>query len=50
MIKPSKVKFISPKLEKEFDSLKDNDPIKKSLIRAIKELQENVYYNPNALF
>jgi Txe/YoeB family toxin of Txe-Axe toxin-antitoxin module len=43
MIKPSKVKFISPKLEKEFNSLLDNDPIKKSIVRAIRNLQENAY-------
>ena len=43
MIKSSKVKFISPKLEKEFNSLKDNDPIKKSLIRVIRILQQNAY-------
>jgi len=43
MIKPSKVKFISPKLEKEFNSLSDNDPIKKSILRTIKGLQQNAY-------
>lgn len=43
MIKPSKVKFISVKLEGEFNSLKENDPIKKSLSRAINSLQQNAY-------
>ena len=32
MIKPSKVKFISEKLEMAFNSLLDEDPIKKSII------------------
>jgi Txe/YoeB family toxin of Txe-Axe toxin-antitoxin module len=43
MIKSSKVKFISKKLEKEFNSLKDDDPIKKSLIKAIHSLRQNAY-------
>ncbi len=43
MIKSSKIKFISPKLEKEFNSLEYNDPIKKALLRAIKNIQENAY-------
>ncbi len=43
MIKPSKVKFISLKLEKEFNSLKDSDPIKKSILRTVGSLQQNAY-------
>jgi uncharacterized protein YneF (UPF0154 family) len=43
MIKLAKVKFASEKLLKEFNSLKDNDPIKKQLIRAIHKLGENAY-------
>jgi Txe/YoeB family toxin of Txe-Axe toxin-antitoxin module len=43
MIKPSKVKFISIKLQDEFNSLKENDPIKKALSRAIMGLQQNVH-------
>ena len=38
MIKPSKVVFISDELEKNFNSLKENDPIKKAMIRAIRDL------------
>ena len=43
MIKPSKVVFISDQLEKDFNKLKDNDPIKKGIIRAIKDLQQNAF-------
>jgi hypothetical protein len=44
MKKPSKVVFIDNKLENAFHSLKDDDPIKKSMIRAIKDLGENAFY------
>lgn len=40
MIKPSKVVFISDELEKDFNELKDDDPIKKGIIRAIRDLRE----------
>ena len=43
MIKPSKVVFISDELEKDFNELKEDDPIKKSMIRAIKVLKENAF-------
>ena len=43
MIKPSKVVFISDELEKDFNSLKEDDFIKKGLIRAIKDLKENAF-------
>ncbi len=43
MIKPSKVVFISDELEKDFNELKDDDPIKKGIIRAIKDLRENAF-------
>ena len=43
MIKPSKVKFISDELEKDFNLLKDDDFIKKAIIRAIKDLKENAF-------
>lgn len=43
MKKPSKVVFIEDKLEDSFNSLNDNDPIKKSIIRAIKDLRENAF-------
>lgn len=43
MIKPSKVVFISDELEQNFNSLKEDDPIKKAMIRAIKDLKENAF-------
>ena len=43
MIKPSKVVFINKKLEVSFNSLKENDPIKKSIIRAIHDLRQNAF-------
>ena len=43
MIKPSKVVFISDELEKNFNILKDNDPIKKGIIRAIMDLKQNAF-------
>jgi Txe/YoeB family toxin of Txe-Axe toxin-antitoxin module len=44
MIKPSKVKFISEKLQENFNSLSEDDPIKKSIKRAIKDLQDNAFF------
>lgn len=43
MIKPSKVVFISDELERNFNELKDEDPIKKGMVRAIKDLKENAF-------
>ncbi|QQG39081.1 MAG: hypothetical protein HYS32_01320 [Candidatus Woesearchaeota archaeon] len=43
MIKPSKVVFISDELEKDFNKLKEEDPIKRGIIRAIKDLKENAF-------
>lgn len=43
MKKPSKVVFISDDLEKSFYSLKENDPIRKAIVRAIKDLQKNAF-------
>jgi len=43
MIKQSKVVFISDELEKDFNELKNDDPIKKGMIRAIKDLQQNAF-------
>ena len=49
MIKSSKVVFISEELERDFNSLKENDPIKKAMIRAIHDLQENAFFwNPDS--
>ena len=43
MIKASRVVFISDELEKNFHSLKEDDPIKKSIVRAIKDLKQNAF-------
>jgi hypothetical protein len=41
MIIPSKVKFIDLELEKAFNELSEEDPIKKALIRAIQNIRED---------
>ena len=41
MNKPSTVVFIDDKLDEIFNSLRDDDPIKKGIIRAIQDLREN---------
>jgi hypothetical protein len=41
MKKPSRVKFRDKELEKAFNSLSNKDPIKKALIRAIKNIKED---------
>jgi hypothetical protein len=46
-MKPEKVVFIDENLEKSFNDLNEIDPIKKSLIRAIKTLQENAFSGRN---
>lgn len=43
MIKPSKVVFICDELEKDFNELKDDNPIKKGMVRAITDLRENAF-------
>ncbi len=43
MIKPSRVVFISDELEDNFNSLPENDFVKKSIIRAIKDLKQNAF-------
>ena len=43
MKKPSKVVFINDKLEISFNSLKEDDFVKKSMIRAIHDLRENAF-------
>ncbi|MBU1198895.1 MAG: hypothetical protein KKF46_05690 [Nanoarchaeota archaeon] len=43
MKKPSKVVFINDKLENSFNSLKEDDFVKKSIIRAIHDLRENAF-------
>jgi|SRR3989338_4055497 len=41
MTSPSTVKFIDEELEKAFNSLSDEDPIKKAIIRAIQNIKED---------
>jgi hypothetical protein len=41
MIISSRVKFIDSELEKAFNNLSDNDPIKKALIKAIQNIMED---------
>ncbi len=43
MINPSKVVFISDELENSFNSLPEDDFIKKSIIKAIKDLRQNAF-------
>ena len=43
ILKSSEVIFANNKLENSFNKLKDNDEIKKYLIRAIKDIQLNAY-------
>ena len=43
MLKPSKVVFISDDLERSFHALPHDDPTKKSIVRAIKDLHENAF-------
>lgn len=42
-MKPSKVKFISEELEKEFNALEENDPIKKGIKKAIQDLKQDAF-------
>lgn len=43
MILASKVVFLNKKLEREIISLDENDPIRKSVSRAVKDLRENAF-------
>ncbi len=52
-MKPSKVKFISEKLEEEFKRLEEDDPIKKAIKKAIRDLQQDAFFGiqiPKRLF
>ena len=41
-MKPQKVKFIDASLERAWNNLNENDPTKKALIKAIKDIKEIV--------
>ena len=43
MIKPSKVVFMDDKLEESFNSLNEDDPIRKGIVRAIRDLRNNAF-------
>ena|SRR3989344_5409076 len=43
MIKPSRVVFISDELEASFNSLSEDDFVKKSIIKAIRDLKQNAF-------
>ncbi|MBM3199352.1 type II toxin-antitoxin system YoeB family toxin [Candidatus Woesearchaeota archaeon] len=43
MIKPSKVVFINDELEKDYNSLKENDFVKKAIKKAIQDLKQNAF-------
>ena len=43
MIKPSQVVFINDGLEKNFNALRDDDFLKKAIIKAIHDLRENAF-------
>jgi hypothetical protein len=38
---PSKVVFVDAELEKAFNSLGENDPVKKALVKAIENIRED---------
>ncbi len=42
-MKPSKVKFIEEKLEKDFKNLDDSDFLKKAIKRALEDLKTNAF-------
>ena len=46
-MKPNKVVFIDESLEEAFNSLIENDPTKKALIKAIRDIKENCYCGRN---
>src|SRR3989338_8560587 len=53
MIKRSKVVFVSETLEKSFESLPENEILKKHIRRAIEEIKENAFVGiriPKRLF
>ena len=43
MIKPSKVVFISDELEDSYNSLPQDDLVRKSIMKAIKDLRQNAF-------
>lgn len=46
-MKPKKVIFVDEGLEKAFEKLSEDDPIKKGLVKAIKDLYEDAFSGRN---
>ena len=46
-MKPKKVIFVDEDLEKAFYELSNKDPVKKALIRAIRDIHEDSFYGRN---
>jgi len=46
-MKPEKVVFVDLELENSFNEIPENDPLKKSLIRAIADIQDNCFCGRN---
>ena len=42
-LKPSQVIFANPKIEKEFNELKEGDEIKRYIKRAIEDIKQNAF-------
>ncbi len=46
-MKPKKIIFFNQDLENAFNSLSENNPIKKAIIKAIKDIQEDAFVGRN---
>ena len=46
-MKPGKIIFLDDELQRSYDSLKDDDPIKKGIKKALKEISENAFCGRN---
>ena len=46
-MKPEKVVFQDPELQRVYDELKDDDPVKKGLKKAIQDLREDAFCGRN---
>jgi hypothetical protein len=44
---PEKIQFVDKNLEKSFNLLDENDPARKAIIKAIKDIKENCYCGRN---
>jgi Txe/YoeB family toxin of Txe-Axe toxin-antitoxin module len=44
---PKKIRFIDKSLEKALNILSENDPVKKAITKAIKEIKKNCYCGRN---